>query len=386
MVKGDFTFKNGVLELISNFQGEVGSASFNGNVELVDTFFKKANFNYISLPGTLISTLNINRDENKFDIVIDSEKINLDHYITYFSNNTLNQNGLKLTFKLNSEKFSFPGGIEADGEINGIYSNNNGLNSNLKGSIYLGQEITIKDTKIFAKFSENESEFDGTGLINNTPIFFKKDNENKNNVFTISGNNAGAILKGFKITDLIQGGNVIISVTFDEQNFRNYSALIDVSKFNVVNAPILVRLVSTLSLTGLLNLLEEKGIYFAKGVAEIDNFDNKFNIRNIEAIGEAMAITLNGWIDKKNNFLQIHGTMAPATLLNKLLETVPVLSELLTGGDKAGIVLTEFRLDGNISKPSISFRPLSSAPGLLRDIFNIFRSDGEFLGKNLQKQ
>ena len=48
--------------------------------------------------------------------------------------------------------------------------------------------------------------------------------------------------------------------------------------------------------------------------------------------------------------------MAPATLLNKLLEPVPVLSELLTGGDKAGIVLTEFRLDGNISKPSISFR------------------------------
>ena len=34
-----------------------------------------------------------------------------------------------------------------------------------------------------------------------------------------------------------------------------------------------------------------------------DNFDNKLNIRNIEAIGEAMAITLNGWIDKKNNFL-----------------------------------------------------------------------------------
>ena len=42
---------------------------------------------------------------------------------------------------------------------------------------------------------------------------------------------------------------------------------------------------------------------------------------------------------------------------------------------EAGIVLTEFRLDGSIKKPSISFRPLSSAPGLLRDIFNLFRSD-----------
>ena len=59
-----------------------------------------------------------------------------------------------------------------------------------------------------------------------------------------------------------------------------------------------------MSLTGLLNLLEEQGIYFAKGVAEIDNFDNKFNIRSIEAIGEAMAITLDGWIDKRMTFFK----------------------------------------------------------------------------------
>ena len=99
------------------------------------------------------------------------------------------------------------------------------------------------------------------------------------------------------------------------------------------------------------------------------------NLENIEAVGEAMAISLDGWINKKNDKLQIHGTIAPATLLNKLLEPVPLLSDLLIGGDKAGIVLTEFRLDGSIKKPSISFRPLSSAPGLLRDIFNLFRSD-----------
>ena len=52
---------------------------------------------------------------------------------------------------------------------------------------------------------------------------------------------------------------------------------------------------------------------------------------------------------------------------------------MITGKDKAGIVLTEFRLDGSLSKPLISFRPLSSAPGLLRDVLNLFRSDGKEL-------
>ncbi len=375
LVKGDFIFEGGLLSKISNFQGEVGKASFDGNLELKNSFFKEAKFNYISLPGSLISSLDIVKDENKRLILeIDSEKINLDNYITYFTDNIQDANKLNVLFKINSEKFLLPGGIISSGKIDGNYGSENGLESILKGTVFLGQEIAINDANISTKLIKKQIVFNGTGLINEIPISI---NSKDKNVFIISGDNAGKILKGLKITDLVEGGSIVISIKLDEQNSGNYSALIDISKFNVVNAPILVRLISTLSLTGLLNLLEEQGIYFAKGVAEIDNFDNKFNIRSIEAIGEAMAITLDGWIDKKNDFLQIYGTMAPATLLNKLLEPVPVLSELLTGGDKAGIVLTEFRLDGNISKPSISFRPLSSAPGLLRDIFNIFRSDKE---------
>ena len=375
LVKGNFIFESGLLTKISNFQGEVGKASFDGNLKLKNYFFKEAKFNYISLPGSLISRLHIVKDENKKLILeIDSEKINFDNYITYFSDNITDANELNVLFKINSEKFLLPGGIVSSGEINGNYGIENGLESILKGTVYLGQEITINDANISTKLIKKQIVFSGTGLINEVPISINSEDKN---VFIISGDNAGKILKGLKITDLVEDGSIVISVKLDEQNSGKYSALIDVSKFNVVNAPILVRLISTLSLTGLLNLLEEKGIYFAKGVAEIDNFDNRFNIRSIEAIGEAMAITLDGWVDKKNDFLQIYGTMAPATLLNKLLEPVPVLSELLTGGDKAGIVLTEFRLDGNISKPSISFRPLSSAPGLLRDVFNIFRSDKE---------
>jgi len=174
---------------------------------------------------------------------------------------------------------------------------------------------------------------------------------------------------------LVEGGNIVMSVFLREQDYKNFDALIDVSKFNVTNAPILVRLISTLSLTGLLNLLEENGIYFERGLAKINNFNNKLNIENIEAVGEAMAITLKGWINDEKDILQIQGTIAPATLLTKFLEPIPVLNDLLIGGDKAGVVLTEFRLDGSTQKPSISFRPLSSAPGLLRDIFNLFRSD-----------
>ena len=251
------------------------------------------------------------------------------------------------------------------------------MNAKLEGEVDINDEITINEIELFALLEKNRLEIEGEGLINSTPIklVMEDGKDAASKILTISGDDAGNILRGFNITKLVEGGKVKISVFLNEENYKEYSALIDVSKFNVTNAPILVQLISTLSLTGLLNLLEEKGIYFERGFAKINNLGNTMNLENIEAVGEAMAISLDGWINKKNDKLQIHGTIAPATLLNKLLEPVPLLSDLLIGGDKAGIVLTEFRLDGSIKKPSISFRPLSSAPGLLRDIFNLFRSD-----------
>ena len=74
LVKGDFIFERGLLTKISNFQGEVGKSSFDCNLELKNSFFNEAKFNYISLPGTLISRLHIVKDENKKLILeIDSE-------------------------------------------------------------------------------------------------------------------------------------------------------------------------------------------------------------------------------------------------------------------------------------------------------------------------
>jgi len=316
-----------------------------------------------------------------------SEKINLNNLIKYIGENNSNPSELNLSFDLKSDLFLLPGNIEMHGSILGNYNATQKLTANVMGDIKVNDQILIQKTQLNAKMNNGLLLFKGSGKINQTPVTLDMKNSNKSNgkVLVIAGQNAGKILSGLDVTQLIEGGDVEININLDENNFNNYNATIDISKFNVVNAPILVRLISTLSLTGLLNLLEEKGIYFERGLAKIEKINDTLKIEKIYAVGEAMAISLDGWINQNKDILQVHGTMAPATLLNKLLEPVPLLSELLIGGDKAGIVITEFRLDGSISKPTISFRPLSSAPGLLRDIFNIFRSDNKaFNNESLQ--
>ena len=385
LINGELEFINKKLKNVSNINGEIGSIAFDGNLRIEDATINGADFNYISLPGTLISNLNlIQNDSNDFILNVASEKINLKDYMDFLSNKNNEPIRNKYIFNINSEQFLLPGGIEANGKINGIFNNQDGLNAKLEGEVDINDEITINEIELFALLEKNRLEIEGEGAINSTPIklIMEDGKDASSKIITISGDDAGKILRGFNITKLVEGGKVKILVFLNEENYEEFNALIDVSKFNVTNAPILVRLISTLSLTGLLNLLEEKGIYFERGFAKINNSGNVMNLENIEAVGEAMAISLDGWINKKNDKLQIHGTIAPATLLNKLLEPVPLLSDLLIGGDKAGIVLTEFRLDGSIKKPSISFRPLSSAPGLLRDIFNLFRSDLSTFKKN----
>ena len=48
----------------------------------------------------------------------------------------------------------------------------------------------------------------------------------------------------------------------------------------------------------------------AGGFAKINNLGNTMNLENIEAVGEAMAISLDGWINKKNdNKIYIDGQL-----------------------------------------------------------------------------
>ncbi|MAC61130.1 MAG: hypothetical protein CMN37_04495 [SAR116 cluster bacterium] len=378
LISTDLTFIDGKLRRFSNIQGEIGSVAFDGNVKINNGSIDVANFNYITFPGTLINKFNLTQNKKEhYKIDINAEKINLMEYLKFYSRTKKEPKKNKYIFNITSEKFIFPGGIEANGLIEGHKNFDDSVKVKLLGDIKINENIKVKDTMLIASQTDSEIILDGNGYINSEPvkILMQDGKEDNSKILTLKGNDAGKILNGLNITKLVEGGTLKISVFLKEEDYKNYEALIDVSKFNVTNAPILVQLISTLSLTGLLNLLEENGIYFERGYAKINNLDNKFNIQNIEAVGEAMAITLKGWINNKKETLQIQGTIAPATLLTKLLEPIPVLNDLLIGGDKAGVVLTEFRLDGSTEKPSISFRPLSSAPGLLRDIFNLFRSD-----------
>jgi hypothetical protein len=60
----------------------------------------------------------------------------------------------------------------------------------------------------------------------------------------------------------------------------------------------------------------------------------------------------------------------PASFLSQIIGVIPLVGEILTGVDKAGLFVTQFSIEGDIDDPSTSVTPASIVPGLLRDLFS----------------
>jgi Protein of unknown function/AsmA-like C-terminal region len=99
--------------------------------------------------------------------------------------------------------------------------------------------------------------------------------------------------------------------------------------------------------------------------------DAKFvRLCDIELKGSDLGGVAQGVIRKADGAIDITGTMIPAQGINGLLDDVPLLGQILTGGKGEGLFGVTFAMGGTIAKPRTQVNPLSAlAPGFLRKAF-----------------
>ena len=77
--------------------------------------------------------------------------------------------------------------------------------------------------------------------------------------------------------------------------------------------------------------------------------NTKSNVMNIEdalAIGPAISILLNGYVDK-GKVVSLRGTLVPATTLNKVIGSLPLIGKILVGKKTGeGIFGVSFKIKG----------------------------------------
>lgn len=203
----------------------------------------------------------------------------------------------------------------------------------------------------------------------------------KGHTLQFQADNAGAALSAMGVSNGVRGGRIVVNGQPNTRDLgkRNLYGSVILSDFSLVNVPVLGRLLNALSLNGIIELLNGKGIAFKKmraGFQWIDKGppDSEKNsrliiVRDGQTSGASLGLTFEGSIDNWNNTYDMNGTIIPVSDINKLVSSIPLVGDILTGGGTAVFAAT-YKIKGAKADPSVSVNPLSVlAPGMLRKLF-----------------
>jgi hypothetical protein len=181
---------------------------------------------------------------------------------------------------------------------------------------------------------------------------------------------AGGALAGLGITGGVRGGTLHIDgKTTGGNGPRITTATLDMQDFRLTKAPIIARLVNALSLTGFVDLLEGRGLQFDRLTAQVDYADRRLTFRDGRCTG-ALGLSFEGNLDFARNRIALKGTVVPVDTLNRILAAIPVIGDIVTGGDRGGLLGWTYSVGGTPEDPRVSVNPLSVfAPGFLRNLF-----------------
>ena len=118
------------------------------------------------------------------------------------------------------------------------------------------------------------------------------------------------------------------------------------------------------------------GITFKKLWLPFD-IDAKFvRLGEVTLRGTDMCATADGVIRKKDGALDVTGSVIPACGLTGAFNNVPLLGDILSGGnDNEGLFGVTYAMGGTLAKPDIKVNPISAlAPGIFRRLFDFGKS------------
>ncbi|MBI4031733.1 MAG: hypothetical protein HY370_08635 [Proteobacteria bacterium] len=190
--------------------------------------------------------------------------------------------------------------------------------------------------------------------------------------FRMEADDAGATLRAFEIYKNVRGGKIVMEgASAPGKNARVIFGNAQLSDFNVVDAPVLAQLIGAISPTGLPQLLSGEGLYFSRLESKFEWYMRKpgdiYAITDGRTSGSSLGLTFEGKIDKERNAIDMKGHIVPVSEINSLLSDIPLIGDILTGGNGGGIFAATYTVEGPTEKPDVSVNPLSVlAPGILR--------------------
>ncbi len=320
----------------------------------------------------VIEIFNLNEDENYIKIkdLVFNEKFQISRFdeinLDYLDDDK-QKNSIRL--KRNKKRYLLTGSsFNADSLIEDLLSDNDkdtkiiDINSNLK--------IDVK--KIFLDSEYYLSNFKGDILIKNKEIYkadligsfsknkklkltINKDNNNK--ITTLFVDEAKPFVKRYKFIKGFDEGSLDF---FSSKKSKKSVSQIKIYDFKLKELPILTKILTLASLQGIADILSGEGIRFTEFEMNFKNEGDLLTIEEIYAIGPAISILMEGYVEK-NKLISLKGTLVPATTINNFIGSLPMLGEILVGKKTGeGVFGVSFKIKGPPKNLKTSVNPVKT--------------------------
>ena len=320
----------------------------------------------------LVNSLNLDEGKNKIRIknlafnkkkeIIRLDKLHLDYL------DTENQKNL-IKLDKNADGYILKGPyFNANNLIENLLSSNEkdtnifNIDSNLEINIdklLLDSEYYLKNFSGIISF--NNKEIFKANLLgyfsNNEKLKFTVNTTNNNKITTLFVDKAEPLVRRYKFIKGFEDGSLDF---YSSKKSGESISQIKIYDFKLKELPVLTKILTLASLQGIADILSGEGIRFDEFEMNFKNKGNLLTIDEIYAIGPAISILMEGYVEKKR-LVSLRGTLVPATTINKFIGSLPVLGKILVGKKTGeGVFGVSFKIKGPPEKMETAVNPIKS--------------------------
>ena len=306
----------------------------------------------------LISSFSYKEKENIFDF----QKINFNKVfqineldkleLNYFDKD--NRKNSILLFRKNKEYFLSGSYFNADNLIENLFESNQNKSSpiNINNKFNLNiDKIRLDKDNILKNFVGNltfkNKKIDNGKLegffTSNKKLKLTINKKGNNKVTTLFLDRAEPIIRRYKFIKGFEEGALDFYSTSDGKKTRS---TLKIYNFKLKEMPALTKILTLASLQGIADIMSGEGIRFDEFEMNLTDHKDLTKIEEIYAIGPAISILMEGYIEKKK-LISLRGTLVPATTINKFIGSIPVLGDILVGAKTGeGVFGVSFKIKG----------------------------------------
>jgi hypothetical protein len=195
--------------------------------------------------------------------------------------------------------------------------------------------------------------------------------EGENRRLRLISTDAGTLLRTLDQTSRVEGGRLTLEATISQQLPSLVAeGRLEADDFRVLNAPLLARLLTLASPTGISDLLGGEGLSMERIEAPFALRGHELQLGRGRMYGSQLGLTFEGQVDLAAGSLDVEGTVVPLYGINWTIGQIPLLGQFLRGAEGEGAFAVTYTIRGPFENPSIGVNPLSAlAPGFLRELF-----------------